>query len=389
MAVFRTPEGRRVQRETHQSRLAQALEAARTMIEKEFQPKTEPEEKVGWEKALESLRVHLTTSGNRQDTLESYLKAVRVVRAFFPQAMGPQDITLVMAQTLKRRLMTEPGRHHKPRSPHSVKSTLRNLSSLWHKWFQKGLQIVTQNPWAQVKPPKVDKVKVRFATNELMDRLYSWLVKEYGPWEFPHIFLATKAWTACRLRDLCHLKSEQLIGNRLIFPADLVKGREERRLPMPEELYAALEKYKGPTWLWENYVKELGLILQRRGGPAAATFKEEFDPMRLYNWIGQLFERFNRDVPGAHLTSHMFRKRAFTLAWRAGIDMRQAAIAYACHVETLMKHYVDLDKQQITDQVFERMHPNTSPTNGCSLGPGEAQNRLNGPKDTTSQDGTK
>src|SRR5262245_7017244 len=34
--------------------------------------------------------------------------------------------------------------------------------------------------------------------------------------------------------------------------------------------------------------------------------------------------------------SHMFRQRAFTLAWKAGIDMRQASIAYGSNVD--IKH---------------------------------------------------
>jgi hypothetical protein len=51
----------------------------------------------------------------------------------------------------------------------------------------------------------------------------------------------------------------------------------------------------------------------------------------------------------------MLRKRAFTLAWNAGVDPRRASIAYGCNVETLMKHYVGLDEQQVTDDVFAQM----------------------------------
>ena len=65
----------------------------------------------------------------------------------------------------------------------------------------------------------------------------------------------------------------------------------------------------------------------------------------------------------------MLLKRAFTLAWKAGIDMRQASIAYGCNVDTLMKHYVAMDKQAVTDEVFARMHSNNSQTNGCQLKP--------------------
>jgi hypothetical protein len=52
----------------------------------------------------------------------------------------------------------------------------------------------------------------------------------------------------------------------------------------------------------------------------------------------------------------MFRKRAFTMAWQNGIDVRHASIAYGCNVDTVMRHYVALDEQQVTDAVFARMH---------------------------------
>ena len=42
-------------------------------------------------------------------------------------------------------------------------------------------------------------------------------------------------------------------------------------------------------------------------------------------------------------------KRAFTLAWQKGVDARHASIAYGYNVDTLMKHYVSLDEQQVTD----------------------------------------
>lgn len=51
----------------------------------------------------------------------------------------------------------------------------------------------------------------------------------------------------------------------------------------------------------------------------------------------------------------MFRKRAFTLAWEKGVDPRRASIAYGCNVDTLMRHYVAMDEQQVTDEVFEMM----------------------------------
>jgi hypothetical protein len=81
--------------------------------------------------------------------------------------------------------------------------------------------------------------------------------------------------------------------------------------------------------------------------------KGEFSPQRLYFWIETLFADYRKaylDRPV--LTIHMLRKRAFTMAWQAGIDPRRAAVAYGCNVDTLMQHYVLMDEQAVTDEVF-------------------------------------
>lgn len=52
----------------------------------------------------------------------------------------------------------------------------------------------------------------------------------------------------------------------------------------------------------------------------------------------------------------MFRKTAFTKAWAAGIDPRKASIAIGCNVDTMMKHYVQMDEQEVTDDVFAQLN---------------------------------
>ena len=84
---------------------------------------------------------------------------------------------------------------------------------------------------------------------------------------------------------------------------------------------------------------------------------EEFAPHRLYFWIETLFadhRKANKDRPV--LTTPMFRKRAFTKPCQTGIGVRHASIAYGCNVDTLMKHYIALDEQQVTDDVFAKMN---------------------------------
>jgi putative phage-type endonuclease len=133
-------------------------------------------------------------------------------------------------------------------------------------------------------------------------------------------------------------------------------GGKERAVPLPDDLAAALDAFAGETWLWENYLPGLKAALKAKGFPTH-QLKDEFSPQRLYYWVETQFADYrtaHKDRPA--LTTHMFRKRAFTMAWRAGIDMRQASIAYGCNVDTLMRHYVALDEQQVTDNVFARMH---------------------------------
>lgn len=84
----------------------------------------------------------------------------------------------------------------------------------------------------------------------------------------------------------------------------------------------------------------------------------EFSAKRMVAWVMTVFADFNADHPnGPHLKSHQLRKRAFTASWNAKIDPRKAAIAIGCNVDTMMKHYVALDEQATTDEVFERLTP--------------------------------
>jgi integrase len=155
--------------------------------------------------------------------------------------------------------------------------------------------------------------------------------------------------------DLCALKSVQLRAGRLVFPPDLTKGRKERAVPLAEGVFAALDAFKGGTWLWENYVPGLKAALKSKGFPSH-RINDEFAPTRLYGWIETLFADYGKANPTQPaLTTHMFRKRAFTLAWEKGVDARRASIAYGCNVDTLMRHYVAMDEQQVTDDVFELM----------------------------------
>jgi integrase len=253
-------------------------------------------------------------------------------------------------------MMTTPNRRKRLPSAHYVAGLVGGLSALWQKWFLEELKVVAGNPWQDVEPPKADRVPVKFATDAQVEPFYAWLAERFGAWPFPKLFLTTKAYTGCRLLDLCSLRSMQLRGGRLVFPPDVTKGRKERAVPLPDDLYSSLDAFKGKVWLWEGYLPGLKAILEEKGWPTH-RLNMVFSPQRLYYWVETLFADYRTAHPDRPpLTSHMFRKRAFTMAWDAGIDVRHASIAYGCNVDTMLKHYVALDEQQVTDDVFARMN---------------------------------
>jgi hypothetical protein len=197
---------------------------------------------------------------------------------------------------------------------------------------------------------------VKYATDEQIEHFYHWIGEQFGEWPFPRLFLTAKAFTDCRLMDLCALKSVQLREGRLVFPADLTKGRMERSVRLAADLFAELDAFKGQTWLWEQYIGGLKAALLAKGFPTHQLVPV-FSPQRLYFWTETLFANYRKAFPARPvLTTHTFRKRAFTQAWHAGVDPRRASIAYGSHVDTVMEHYVLMDEQQVTDEVFDQIH---------------------------------
>jgi integrase len=353
---FRGPDNKRLERDTNQTAMSRAFEAARAIIEKEYSPPEARKDDVSWEEAMERLQTRLATAGKRKSTLDYYIKAIRLVRNMYAVTHGPADISPGMAAAWRDRMMTTVNRRKKLASAHYVAGLIGGLSALWEKWFIDDLKIVPGNPWQDLEPPKTDKLPVQYATDEQIEHFYGWLAQRFGAWPFPKLFLATKAHTGCRLMDLCSLKAAQLQGGRLVFPAGLTKGRKERAVPLPEELCQALDAFKGATWLWERYLPGLKAALQAKGWPVH-QLKEEFAPERLYSWVETQFADYRKAHPEMpRLTTDMFRKWAFRLAWQAGVDPRSASIAYGCNVDTLVEHYVAMDEQAITDEVFARLH---------------------------------
>ena len=116
-ACFRSKKGRRLKRDTNQPRLAQAIEAARLLVEKEYAPNPPETFGVSWDEAINRLKARLATSGNRDSTVGYYLKCVRLVRTMYSTTNGPADISPVMAAAWRDTTMTTPNRRKKLPAP--------------------------------------------------------------------------------------------------------------------------------------------------------------------------------------------------------------------------------------------------------------------------------
>src|SRR5205814_8082995 len=123
------------------------------------------------------------------------------------------------------------------------------------------------NPFANVEQPELDRHEVKYVRQEDVSAFFDWLKDRFGDWPMPVLFFSVKAVTACRLEDICQLRSDQLQDGRLVFTADTTKNRSERHATLPADLYAALDAYKGKTYLWERYPGELIQANQKNGFP--------------------------------------------------------------------------------------------------------------------------
>lgn len=326
---------------------------------------------VTWDEAIKLLTDKFASSGRRQTTLAQYLKDLNLIRRQFSAVDGPADIDESMAMTWletftvgKDKRVKYDKANARQHSAHNAKNRLVSVSSLWNKWLVKELGICRTNPFANLSPPKADAKPIRHVSDEQMKEFFAYLHDFYNGWEFPILFFSVKAFTGCRLADLCGLKSEQLRNGTIVFPAGATKGRKERAVPLPTGLFDALQKYAGPHHLWESYSDELRTILDTKHMPTHRLL-DGFDPERLYAWVGNLFDKYRQAFPTRpSLNSHQFRARAFTKAWDGGVNAKQASIAFGCNPDTLLKHYTALDEQKTTDDVFAKIGANILPTFG-------------------------
>jgi integrase len=308
-----------------------------------------------WDELVEQLRRSLTVNNNRWATFKDYRDAVDRVRTLLPETTGPLDVSPHFAQRFKDIYITQPYRHGpkgklRMRTHTSFNSNLRKLRSIWGKWLARVFKVAASNPWLTVDYAEANKALPRVPTEDTVTAFFDWLETKYPGWRLPVVFVLTKAVTGCRLMDLCALPSGGVQPPYVVFPEDKQKARAERRVKLPPELAAELDKLKGPVFVWQHYPEQLREHLRRR--LPRNKIRPEFYAETLYWFILQLFKDFKKETPHK-LSSHDFRKRAVTQLHRLGVGVDTAARALGMTSQNARLSYLALDGLN-TDHVFDR-----------------------------------
>jgi integrase len=356
-AYFRGADHRRLERSTGAAKKPDAIEAAHRLILEEYLQVAPAAERMDWAAARAKLAEAMSADGKRPITIKGYLETLDKLTAMFPRARGPADITDRMAGDFKvkyaagtfvRRLNAGEDAPAYRRKLKSLDSRIRTLKAVF-AWF-KSLRLVDENPFEHVSAPELDRHEVKFVRTGDVSAFYGWLGERFPGWAMPKLFFTVKAMTACRLDDLCRLRSEQLRDGRLMFPADVTKNRCERYAPLPDDVYEDLDAYKGEEYLWERYPAELIAVNKRKGFPTHRQ-KPGFDPRRLYLWVVQIMQAYQNQT-GSDLSSHDFRKAAFTRAAERDIHPKRAAVAFDVTPETMLRYYTATEKKKTADEVL-------------------------------------
>jgi integrase len=353
-------DGRKVKRSTEESIKHRAIDAAHRIILEAYHQTAPTSETITWDVAKEKLRTAMESDGKRPRTIGGYVETLDKLIAMFQLAKGPADITDRMANDFKVRYGSgtkisarkkkkddEPAEAPKPRQAKSLDSRVRTLKAVFG-WFAK-LRLIEKNVFEGVEAPTLDRHEVKYVKQGDVGDFFKWLEERFPDWAMPRLFFSVKAVSGCRLQDVCELRSSQLQDGRIVFEAAQTKNRSERYVLLPADLYKELDAYKGETYLWERYPAELKKANEKNGVPIHRQ-RDEFSTRRLYLWVVQLMGKYQ--ATGKDLSSHDFRRAAFTRAAEKGVHPARAATAFDVTSETMLRYYTATEKKKTADEVL-------------------------------------
>jgi integrase len=204
------------------------------------------------------------------------------------------------------------------------------------------LKLLADNPWESVTFAKVDRKLPESPDETVLVEFFQFVKARYPGWDLPILFLQIKCLIGCRLMDLCSARSNQLKNGVLELDPAQLKTRDFRRVELSKELYRALDKVKGETYLWECFGEQYRQLLKARGSWSRSS-RVGYSPEALATFVMKLFRAFQK-ATGKKLRSHMLRRRAITLLYAEKVPVEVAARMLGMDAQTARMYYLDMDK---------------------------------------------
>lgn len=147
------------------------------------------------------------------------------------------------------------------------------------------------------------------------------------------------------------------------------KSRKVSYAKIAPELFEKLQALAGPAYVFERYAEQLKAAYQARGGLRGApglAVQHGFTPERVKWSMQDEMTEFNdqmekKNPSWRRFTTHNFRDTRFTETWAAKIDIDRAAVALDCNPRTAKRHYVQMERQAIADEVFDVLNASPKP----------------------------
>ena len=354
LVYFRDPDGRPKEKSTRETNKRRATDSATVIINEEYAPKP-IHPNTGWDEAIQLMIRHMKADNLRPGSIEQYQYVVTSLRKVFPQSHGPASITPALAKKYKL-LRLEAGV-----KPRTVEGNLGNLSIVYGHWWRDTCEILAENPFEDVTPPKYDKAPPRVISADEEQAFLMWLAQRWEEWRFPAMFLEVKRLTGCRIGELAHSRSTSLKDGRIHFEAVTTKGRRSRAIKLPPVLYEELQSVAGSKYVFQAFSEQLRAVHRKKGCSNHAKAVVGFTPRRLMRWLqDQAHDYFEAHPEVQRFKLHNFRGTAMSRARTAGVSYDDAAIAFGCNPQTMRQHYIALEETEISDRVMEKMQAESS-----------------------------
>jgi integrase len=317
--------------------------------------------KFSWADCRAALKRAMEADNLRPSYVADALLRFDALQKAFPTAISPGDISPAMANEYKRQ------RAEKGISAWTLKGDLSTLKAIFGKWLVDECGLLSENPFANVKPPKCDDPDVRIVSADETADLIAWLNDRWNNWRLPIVFLEVAALVGWRATELASLREEDLLADGHIrVAAKSSKTWKFKYSWLPSQIYNDLKLCCAGGYAFGRFADEFRrlLLLWKRQPHHAAKIKE-FAPDRLVGWLQDELQRHNdhRATEAAaavppqawqSFTLHDFRRTAISGMQMAGVTEKEASIMVGATPEVMRRHYEKLDQLAIAKRNIQR-----------------------------------